>query len=115
MAKGPGGVDGSEGLAAGLDLPPALGLASLGLSFFLFCFQHLFIWPHQVLAVAHGVSHLRAIFSCGIRALSSNVWDLVPGSGHEPGPPALGEQSPSHWITREVPWASVSLWIKTEH
>ena len=43
---------------------------------------------HQVLVVAH------EIFSCGI-------WDLVPWPGTEPGPPALGVRSLSHW-TREV-------------
>ena len=34
-------------------------------------------------------------FSCG-------MWDLVPGPGIEPGHPALGACSLSHWITREV-------------
>ena len=29
------------------------------------------------------------------------MWDL-PGPGLEPGPPALGAQSLSHWTTREV-------------
>ena len=31
------------------------------------------------------------------------MWDLVPRAGIEPRPPALGTQSLSHWITREVP------------
>ena len=31
------------------------------------------------------------------------MWDLVPRPGIEPGPPALGVQSLSHWTTREVP------------
>ena len=31
------------------------------------------------------------------------VWDLVPRPGIEPGPPALGVWSLSHWATREVP------------
>ena len=31
------------------------------------------------------------------------IWDLVPQPGVEPGPPALGVQSLTHWITREVP------------
>ena len=35
-------------------------------------------------------------FSCG-------RWDLIPWPGIEPGPPALGAQSLSHWTTREVP------------
>ena len=43
---------------------------------------------HQVLVVAH------EIFSCG-------MWNLVPWPGIEPGPPALGVRSLSHW-TREV-------------
>ena len=34
------------------------------------------------------------------------MWDLVPWPGIEPGPPALGEQSLSHWTTREVPSAT---------
>ena len=31
------------------------------------------------------------------------MWDLVPWPGTEPWPLALGAQSLSHWITREVP------------
>ena len=31
------------------------------------------------------------------------MWDLVPRPGIEPGPPALGAQSLSHWTTKEVP------------
>ena len=34
------------------------------------------------------------------------VWDLVPRPGMEPGPPALGEQSLSHWTAREAPHLS---------
>ena len=30
------------------------------------------------------------------------IQDLAPGPGIEPGPPALGAQSLSHWTTREV-------------
>ena len=36
------------------------------------------------------------LFGCG-------MWDLVPWPGIEPGSPALGAQSLSHWTTREVP------------
>ena len=43
------------------------------------------------------------IFSCGTWTLSCGMWDLVPWPGIEPGPPALGVQSLSHWTTREVP------------
>ena len=31
------------------------------------------------------------------------MWDLVPGPGIEPGPPALGVQNLNHCTTREVP------------
>ena len=57
----------------------------------------IFIWLHQVLAVAH-----RSLI-CGIRTGSCSVWDLVPWPGVEPGPPTLGAQSFSHCTTREVP------------
>ena len=43
------------------------------------------------------------IFSCHLKTLSCSMWDLVPWPGMEPGPPALGAQSLSHWTTREVP------------
>ena len=33
----------------------------------------------------------------------SCMWALVPWSGIEPGAPALGARSLSHWTTREVP------------
>ena len=32
------------------------------------------------------------------------MWDLVPWPAIEPGLPALGVQSLSHWTTSEVPW-----------
>ena len=35
--------------------------------------------------------------------LSCGLWDLVPGPGIKPRPPALGAQSLSHWTTQEVP------------
>lgn len=43
------------------------------------------------------------IFSCGRRTLSCGAWDQVPRPEFEPGPPALGAWSLSHWTTREVP------------
>ena len=39
--------------------------------------------------------------------LSCSMWDLAPWPGIEPGPPALGAQSLSHWTTREVPEKNV--------
>ena len=41
--------------------------------------------------------------SCGMQDLSCSMWDPASQPGIEPGPPLLGECSPSHWITREVP------------
>ena len=37
------------------------------------------------------------------RVFSGSVSALVPGSGIEPGPPALGTQRLSPWTAREVP------------
>ena len=50
---------------------------------------YLFIWLHWALVAAC------RIFGCG-------MWDLIPWPGVEPGPPALGMQSLSHWTTREA-------------
>ena len=35
--------------------------------------------------------------------LSHGMWDLVPWPGMEPGPPALGVWSPSHWTSGQSP------------
>ena len=51
-----------------------------------------------VLVITHGIFNLR----CGRQTLSCNMWDLIPWSGIEPRPPALGPWSLSHWTTREV-------------
>ena len=40
---------------------------------------------------------------CGILAFGYGMWDLVPWSGIEPGPPALRAQSLDHWTTRLSP------------
>ena len=50
-----------------------------------------FIWLCWVSVASHG------IFS-----LYWAMWDLVPWPGIEPGSPALGDQSLSHWTSREV-------------
>ena len=41
------------------------------------------------------------IFSWGMWTLSCSMWDLIPWPGIEPGTPALGTQSLSHWTTKE--------------
>ena len=38
-----------------------------------------------------------------VPGLSCGLWGLVPWPGIEPGPPALGAWSLSHWTAREVP------------
>ena len=43
-----------------------------------------------------------SIFIVACEIFSYDMWDLVPWSGIEPGPTALGAQSLSHWTTREV-------------
>ena len=45
---------------------------------------------------------LRRIFVVACGLLSCGTWDLVPQSGIEPRPPALGVWSLTHWTTREV-------------
>ena len=80
-------------------------------SSFLFCFlknTYLFIWLHQVLVAACRVFDLR----CGLQTLRCGTWDLVPLSGIEPRPPALGSRSLSHWATREV--LPFCWWVSVE-
>ena len=55
-----------------------------------------FIWLCWVLVV------VQRLFSCSMWNLSCGMWDLVPWPGIEPGPPALGGQSPNHWTKRDV-------------
>ena len=62
-------------------------------------FKLCIFWLCWVLVVAQGIY----FFSCGMRTLSWGMWDLVLWPGIEPGLPALGVQSPSHWTTRKVP------------
>ena len=50
------------------------------------------------------------IFYLASWCLSFGMWGLVPWPGIKPGPPALGAQSLSHWITREVP-GLLQLWL----
>ena len=68
--------------------------------------RYLFTWLHWVLAIACEFLHCLAahrIFSCTMWTLSGSMWDLVPWPGIEPGSPALGAWSLSHWTTRKVP------------
>ena len=42
------------------------------------------------------------IFSCSMRTLSHNMWDLIPRAEIEPSTPALRARGLSHWTTREI-------------
>ena len=68
---------------------------------------HLISWLCWVLAVSHGVFHLPCsmcdFFSCSLRTLSCNTWDLVPWPRIEPRSPASGVRSLNCWTTRKVP------------
>ena len=57
-------------------------------------FIYLF-WLHRVLVVARGIFFFFFF--------SFSRWDLVPQPGIEPGSPALGAWSLTHWTTRKVP------------
>ena len=59
---------------------------------------YLFIWLFRVLVAACRIFVVvYGIFSCVLWTLSCGMWDLVPWSGIEPGSPALGAWSISHW------------------
>ena len=65
-----------------------------------------FIWLYLVLVGQHVGS---SVFVATCRNFSCGKQDLVPWLWMEPGPPALGAQSLSHWITREVPRSQCHL------
>jgi len=64
------------------------------LSVALFHFFKIIYLAALVLVVACGIS---------IFTVACDMWDLVPYPGREPGAPALGAQSFSHWTPREAP------------
>ena len=47
--------------------------------------------------------------SCSTRTLSCGMWDLVLQLEVEPGPPALGGRSLSHWTTSVCAACSVAV------
>ena len=57
--------------------------------------SHLFIWLCPVFVAAHRLFRL-------------GMWVLVPSTGIESGPPALGAWSLSHWTIREIPSSSLT-------
>ena len=46
---------------------------------------------------------LKIVIYLAVLGVGCGMQDLAPRPGIEPGPPALGAQSSSHWTTREVP------------
>ena len=52
-------------------------------------------------------------FSHSMQILSCDIWHLVPGPGIEPGPPALGVLSVSHWTISQR--SSSSPFLKISH
>ena len=70
------------------------------------CFKKNLFYIHLGQAVSCGHSST-FIVMCGAFPLkqslsfSCSTWDLVPCPGMEPGPPALGAWSLSHWTTRK--------------
>ena len=61
-------------------------------AFFMPVSFHQIYWLHRLLVAA-----LRMFSLCW------GMWGPVPWPGIEPGPPAMGVWSLSHWTTREVP------------
>ena len=49
------------------------------------------------------MSLLSILFYLATPGLSCGMRDLVPRSGLEPGSPALGAQTLSHWTPRDTP------------
>ena len=74
----------------------------------LFKKKYLFIYLfrlHRVLVAARRifVAACRLIVAaCGL-LVAACMWGLVPQPGIEPGSPALGVRSLTHWAAREVP------------
>ena len=64
---------------------------------------YLFIYLFKILNYYLFIWLLKGYFNC-------SMWDLVPGPGIKPRPPALGAQRLNHWATREVP---VCLFLAT--
>ena len=77
---------------------------------------YLCIWLWQVLVTARRIFLVAACrcFSCGMRALSRSMWNLVLWPGIKPRPPSLGMWSISHWTIREIPENPrlVHFWIR---
>ena len=74
-----------------------------------------YLWPYLFLLIFIFI-YLAAL------GLSGSVWALVSWPEIEPGPPAQGAQSLSHWTTKEVPLAlslsyqiTHSTWYKKHH
>ena len=65
---------------------------------YVYMYLFIYLWLCWVLVAACGL--LAAV--CKL-LVTARMRDLVPRPGIEPGPPALGVQSLTHWTIREVP------------
>ena len=74
--------------------------------FFVYLFIYLFILAAPGLSSSMWDLQLRhadfLVVACEL-LVAAHMWDLVPGPGIEPRPPALGARSLTHWTMREVP------------
>ena len=86
---------------------PLLELSSLSSSSLDFLENYLFLRLHHILGASHRIF--------------TEAWRIqFPGQRPNPGPPALGVQSLSHWTTREVPsleflFSPFRPYIKSSH
>ena len=61
------------------------------------------IFPQSILLQFAFLFIYLGCLCCSMQTPSCSMWDLVPWAGFEPGPPALGVQSLSHWTMAEDP------------
>ena len=87
-----------------------------GKHFGIVCPAYSFIWLCRVLVAACRIFIVVwdcFFFSLACKIFSCSLWDIVPRTGMEPGPPGLGAWSLSHWTTREVPCPGFCTWWGT--
>ena len=88
----------------GLPSPISLTFPFALISWILFLFFFLWFYAyfiHLLHLFFRGI-FLKYLFILAAVGLSCSMQDLVPPPGIEPGTPALGMQSLSHWTTRDV-------------
>ena len=66
------------------------------MNIYIYIFLNIYLFILAALGLSYSLQDLLVAAACGI---------YFPGPGIEPGPPALGARSLTHWTTREVPVA----------